>query len=106
MSDTPISSEHIYSEANAGRMGARMMAVVAEGKSWQGLFAPTPEMEAVAIMAAVPLWKPELLMPENPRWFWTASIRPEVLWRSLHSAQLVALTTFSDLVQEAREHQG
>jgi adenine-specific DNA methylase len=31
MSGTPIASEHIYGEANAGRMGAQLMAVVAEG---------------------------------------------------------------------------
>ncbi|MFO0729649.1 MAG: hypothetical protein U0231_13110 [Nitrospiraceae bacterium] len=31
MSDSPIAPEHIYTEAQCGRMGARLMAIVAEG---------------------------------------------------------------------------
>src|SRR5690606_32421245 len=31
MSRTPIPPDYIYAEANAGRMGARLMAIVAEG---------------------------------------------------------------------------
>src|ERR1035437_1937066 len=68
MSDTPIASAHIYSEAKAGRMGARLMAIVAEGDRGRVYLAPTPEMEAVALTAQ-PTWKPDLSMPENPRWF-------------------------------------
>jgi putative DNA methylase len=42
MSGTPIASEHIYGEANAGRMGARLMAIVAEGTRGRVYLAPTP----------------------------------------------------------------
>ena len=49
MSGMPIASEHIYGEANAGRMGARLMAIVAEGDRGRVYLAPTPEMEAVAL---------------------------------------------------------
>jgi putative DNA methylase len=68
MSGTPIASDHIYSEAQAGRMGARLMAIVAEGDRGRVYLAPTPEMESVALTAQ-PTWKPEVAMPENPRWF-------------------------------------
>lgn len=102
MSGTPIASEHIYSEANAGRMGARLMAIVAEGESGRLYIAPTPEMEAVARQAR-PTWKPEVTMPQNPRWFSPPLYGLTTYGDLFTSRQLVALTTLSDLAQEARE---
>jgi putative DNA methylase len=102
MSNAPIASDHIYGEANAGRMGARLMAIVAEGDRGRVYLAPTPEMEAVALTAQ-PTWKPELAMPENPRWFSPPLYGLKTYGDLFTPRQLVALTTFSDLVQEARE---
>jgi putative DNA methylase len=102
MSDTPIASNHIYDEANAGRMGARLMAIVAEGDRGRVYLAPTPEMEAIALTAQ-PEWKPEVAMPENPRWFSPPLYGLKTYGDLFTPRQLVALTTFSDLVQEARE---
>jgi len=102
MSGTPIASEHIYAEANAGRMGARLMAIVAEGDRGRVYLAPTLEMEAIALTAQ-PTWKPEVAMPENPRWFSPPLYGLKTYGDLFTPRQLVALTTFSDLVQEARE---
>ncbi len=102
MSGAPIASDHIYGEANAGRMGARLMAVVAEGDRGRVYLAPTPEMEAIALTAQ-PEWKPEVAMPENPRWFSPPLYGLKTYGDLFTARQLVALTTFSDLVQEARE---
>ena len=102
MSGTPIASDHIYGEANAGRMGARLMAIVAEGERGRVYLAPTAEMEAIALTAR-PEWKPELAMPQNPRWFSPPLYGLKTYGDLFTARQLVALTTFSDLVQEARE---
>ena len=102
MSGVPIASSHIYSEANAGRMGARLMAIVAEGERGRVYVAPTPEMEATALTAQ-PAWKPEVSMPENPRWFSPPLYGLKTYGDLFTPRQLVALTTFSDMVQEARE---
>jgi putative DNA methylase len=102
MSDSPIASNHIYDEANAGRMGARLMAIVAEGDRGRIYLAPTREMEAIALTAK-PEWKPEVAMPENPRWFSPPLYGLKTYGDLFTSRQLAALTTFSDLVQEARE---
>ncbi len=102
MSGTPIASDHIYSEANAGRMGSRLMAIVAEGERGRVYLAPTAEMEAIALTAE-PEWKPELAMPENPRWFSPPLYGLKTYGDLFTPRQLMALTTFSDLVQEARE---
>jgi putative DNA methylase len=101
MSKTPIASDYIYGEASAGRMSARLMAVVAEGECGRVYLAPTPEMEAIALTAQ-PTWKPELAMPDNPRWFSPPLYGLRTYGDLFTHRQLVALTTFSDLVQEAR----
>jgi putative DNA methylase len=102
MSTTPIASDHIYSEAKAGRMGARLMAMVAEGERGRSYVAPTSEHE-VAALEAKPGWKPELAMPENPRWFSPPLYGLTSYGDLFTPRQLVALTTISDLVQEVRE---
>jgi len=100
VSGAPIASDHIYAEANAGRMGARLMAIVAEGERGRVYLAPTPEHEAVARQAK-PEWKPEVAMPENPRWFSPPLYGLKTYGDLFTPRQLVALTTFSDLVGEA-----
>lgn len=102
MSGTPIAPEHIYSEANAGRMGARLMAVVADGDPGRVYFTPTPDHETSAL-EAIPDWKPEVAMPDNPRWFSPPLYGLKTYGDLFTSRQLVALTTFSELVQDVRE---
>jgi putative DNA methylase len=102
MSGTPIASDYIYGEANAGRMGARLMAIVAEGERGRVYLAPTPEHEAAA-WKPTPEWKPDAAMPNNPRWFSPPLYGLRTYGDLFTPRQLVALTTFSDLVGEARE---
>ncbi|WP_308388542.1 DUF1156 domain-containing protein [Acidithiobacillus sp. AMEEHan] len=102
LSDTPIEPQHIYTEANAGRMGARLMAIVAEGLRGRLYLAPTAEHETIARQAQ-PEWKPDVAMPENPRWFSPPLYGLTKYGDLFTPRQLVALTTFSDLVGEAIE---
>jgi putative DNA methylase len=102
MSGAPIASAHIYGEATAGRMGTRLMAIVAEGDRGRIYLAPTDEMEGIALTAK-PKWKPEIPMPENPRWFSPPLYGLKTYGDLFTPRQLEALTTFSDLIQEARE---
>ena len=102
MSTTPIEGDYIKVEGVAGRMGARLMAIVAEGNRGRVYLAPTPEMEAIALTAD-PSWRPETPLPDDPRNFWTPAYGLVTYGDLFTSRQLVALTTFSDLVQEARE---
>jgi putative DNA methylase len=102
MSSTPISGDHIKAEGQAGCMGARLMAIVAEGERARVYLSPTAGMEALA-KTAEPTWVPEGSFVEDARAF-TPYIYGLKEWRHLFTPrQLVALTTFSDLVQEARE---
>jgi putative DNA methylase len=102
LSNIPMEGDYIKSEGCAGHMGATMMAIVAEGIRGRIYLAPTAEMEAIA-RSAKPKWKPETLMPINPRWFSPPDYGMPS-WSDLFTPrQLVALTTFSDLIAEVRE---
>lgn len=100
MSGTAIEPKYIYAEANGGRMGARLMAIVAEGPRGRVYLQPTREHEGVAQNAS-PDWKPSVVMPDNPRWFSPPLYGLKTYGDLFTPRQLVALTTFSDLVQVA-----
>jgi putative DNA methylase len=102
MSDAPVTYDYIREQGKLGRMGARLMAIVAEGDRGRVYLAPAPEMEAVALNAK-PEWRPDVALPVNPRDFKTPNYGLMKFADLFTPRQLVALTTFSDLVQEARE---
>ncbi|MBU1411232.1 DUF1156 domain-containing protein [Myxococcota bacterium] len=102
LSNAAIEPAHIYREALAGRMGARLLAVVAEGSRSRLYLDPSMDMETVA-HSAQPAWKSDVKMPENPRWFSPPLYGLTTYGDLFTPRQLVALTTFSDLVGEARE---
>lgn len=101
MSDMPIEPDYIKSEGRDGRMGARLMAIVTEGDHGRVYLAPTEEHEAIAKQAN-PTWKPDLKLSDDKRAFWTPPYGICTYGDLFTPRQLVALTTFSDLVQEAR----
>ena len=102
LSKTAISGDYIKSEGKAGRIGARLMAIVAEGQRGRIYLSPTAEQESTA-QSAKPAWRPETPLPDDPRNFWTVQYGLTKFGDLFTARQLVALTTFSDLVQEARQ---
>ncbi|MHB1752165.1 MAG: DUF1156 domain-containing protein [Acidiferrobacter sp.] len=102
MSNSPFRYSYIDDEANAGRMDARLMAIVAEGIRGRVYLSPTAEMEAIA-RTAQPMWKPDA--PSRGTWASNAQGRRygfRTFGDYFTPRQLVALTAFSDLAQEAR----
>jgi len=100
VSGAPMDGAHIKAEAQAGRMGARLMAIVAEGDRGRVYLSPTPEHEGVA-QEANPQWQPEGEMVEDARAF-TPYLYGLKAWRDLFTQrQLAALGRFSELVSEA-----
>ena len=101
LSGSPIEPKYIKAEGKAGRMGARLMAIVAEGNRSRIYLAPNEEHEEIA-KKAKPEWKPETPIAPDPRALWTPPYGLETYGDLFTPRQLVALSTFSDLVQEAR----
>jgi len=100
MSGTPITYDYIRAEGQAGRMGARLMAIVAEGERGRVYLPPTPEHEAIA-REARPHDVPETELPPKALGF-SVQEYGMTRWCDLFTPrQLVALTTFSNLVGEA-----
>lgn len=94
--------QHLKDEGMAGRMGAQLMAIVTEGKNGRNYHPPTAEHERIAAQAK-PEWKPAGEMATDPKNIW-CKIYGLIDFADLFTPrQLVALTTFSDLVGEARE---
>ncbi len=102
MSATPITGDYIKAEGKAGRMGARLMAIVAEGDRGRVYLRPTPEHEAVAFKAK-PEWKPEVTISGSTQYLGVKPYGMDRFDQLFTDRQIVALTTFSGLVQEARE---
>ncbi|MGD0856109.1 MAG: DUF1156 domain-containing protein [Dehalococcoidia bacterium] len=103
MSNTPFGYAYIDDEANAGRMGAKLMAIVADGEHGRVYLPATSEMEKVA-HSARPLWKPDIA--SRGTWASNAQGRSygfKTFGDYFTPRQLVALTAFSDLIQETRE---
>ena len=102
LTDAPIPGDHIKAEGIAGRMGARLMAVVAKGRYGRLYVDPTEEVEQTT-RTAVPEWRPKESLPKNPRWFSPPEYGMPTYADLFTGRQLLALGTFSDLVGEVRE---
>ncbi len=102
ISGTPISGDYIKAEGKAKRMGARLLAIVAEGFRGRVYLAPTAEAETIAKQLHAE-WKPN---GEVPARLTGGTCVPYGLtdWGDLFTQrQLVTLTTFSDLMKETRK---
>ena len=99
---TSVPLDHVRAEGKAGRMGAQMMAIVAEGKRGRIYLPPDEEHERIAA-SAQPEWAPETELPEQALGFRVQNYGLTHHRDLFTPRQLVALTTFIDLVGEARE---
>jgi len=96
-----VDLKHVRAEGRAGRIGASLMAVVAEGGR-QRLYLASDSAQTDAAAVARPADVPEAGIPPQAPSF-RVQAYGMTKWADLFTdRQLVALTTFSDLVAEAR----
>ncbi|HVC07354.1 MAG TPA: DUF1156 domain-containing protein [Solirubrobacterales bacterium] len=93
---------HIREEGCAGRLGQVLMSVVSEGQKRRTYLPPTAE-HVVAAQVDEPTESVVGDIATNPRWFSPPAYGLTKFADLFTSRQLLALTTFSDLVVEARE---
>ena len=103
LSGAPISGKHIRRESMAGRMEARLMALVAEGLHGRVFLDPTEVMDD-STKAAQPAWRPGQAMNRDTSNLVSGRGYGFFSWADIFTdRQLVALGTLSGLVSEARE---
>jgi putative DNA methylase len=105
MSGTPIEGDYIKAEGMAGRMGARLMAIVAEGKLGRVYLSPQAEHEhlARAADAGDAASSIHVAIANDPRALWCLLYGLDHFDQLFTARQLVALTTFSNIVPEAQQ---
>lgn len=102
LSETPMDGDYIKAEGRAGRIGARLMAIVAEGDRERVFVAPLPEHEAIADQASAP-WKPDIEFFQKALGFRVGNYGM-TRWSDLFTErQLAVLATLSELSQEASD---
>ncbi|MDO5699264.1 MAG: DUF1156 domain-containing protein [Dermatophilus congolensis] len=99
---TPFTYDYIRDAGKRGEIGAHLIAVVAEGVRGRVYVTPTPEQVAAANVVR-PDSGIDADVPTNPRWFSPPAYGLTKFSDLFTNRQLVALTTLSDLVGEARE---
>lgn len=96
--DAPLPLKYIREEGKAGRMGTVQLAVVAEGPSGRAFCEAADPIDLSGIRSDLELGP----VPVNPRDFKTPNYGM-VDWEQLFTErQLLALTTFSDLLVDVR----
>ncbi|WP_231296342.1 DUF1156 domain-containing protein [Arthrospira platensis] len=100
--DTSVKLDYVRSEGCEKRMGAKLMAIVAEGKNGRIYLPPTKQQENIAF-SAKPTWKPETELSTHSQYMAAPRYGMTKHADLFTSRQLVALTTFSDLVGEAKD---
>lgn len=102
VSDTPISGNYIKAEGQAQRLGYRLLAIVADGLRGKVYLEPTSEHEIIAKQVES-TWKPDVEFFQQALGFRIGNYG-FTKWSDLFTPrQLVALSTFSDLVSEAAD---
>ncbi len=99
---TAVPLAYIRTEGKSKRMGTRLMAIVAEGHR-RRVYLPPASVHEAAADVPIPDGVPDTDIPYNPRYLTAPNYGMTKHADLFTCRQLTALTTFSDLVWEARE---
>lgn len=102
LSGSPVEPKYIKAEGVAGRMGQKLMAIVAEGNKGRVYLPPSSEHEKIAF-SAKSSWRPNTDIPPDKRSMFTPLYGLTKFSDLFTERQLTSLSTFSDLVSEAVE---
>lgn len=100
--ESHVDLKYVRSEGKAGRIGAALMAVVAQGQRSRVYVTPNADHTSFADVRQ-PSGVPRGRIPDKAPSFRVQAYGFENYYDLFTNRQLVALTTFSDLVSEARK---
>ena len=103
LSGSPISADYIRAEGKAGRIGFKLMAIVADGKPGRLYLSPSAQDENTA-HSAIPDWQPDIKFFVDALGFRIGKYGL-TQWSDLFTPrQLLILSSLCKLVKEARNH--
>lgn len=102
MSRTPIAGDYIKNQAKNGKMGSRLMAVIAESDHGRVYLAPSTQLEAVPSEANSD-GQPDVLIGGSTQYIGVKPYGMEKFAQLFTGRELVTLKTFSELISEVSE---
>jgi putative DNA methylase len=102
LSGASMPFSYVRSQGQSNGLGVRLMAIVAESQRGRIYLSPDDNHEKIALSAR-PRWQPDGELPNNPRDFKTPNYGLKTFASLFTSRQLLGLTTFCDLVADARQ---
>ena len=101
-SNSPIDPKYIKSQAAAGKLGRKLLAVAVDSKIGRLYVSPNDEHE-IAANSAHPSWRPEVPISGSTQYLGVKPYGMHQFDQLFLDRQLLALTTFSNLVEESIE---
>ncbi|MGC8489865.1 MAG: DUF1156 domain-containing protein, partial [Clostridia bacterium] len=102
VSGVPIPESYVKAEARAGRLGCRLLAVVAQAPKGRVYLSPTGAAERAARIDPPIVSGLDQHLADDPRSIWCVGYGLTTFADLFTARQLTALTTFSDLIADAR----
>ena len=103
LTGSAIGGNYIKAEGSAGRMGARLLAIVAKAHRGQIYVTPTARDEEIADLAVVEDDVADLPTSTHPQYMGCVGFGLDNFRKLFTRRQLAALALFSDLIDEVRE---
>lgn len=97
-----VSDDYIKQESAAGKMGAELLAIVAEGRHGRFYVSPNEE-HRMAANCPKPDDYPDQFLPYDPRNIWCVNYGLDTYDKLFTNRQLQAMTAFGQLVSEAQK---
>lgn len=97
-----ITADYVKAEGMAGRMGWKLLAIVAEGKGGRRYVSATPDHEEQAFTEK-PAWRPEFPLSQHPQYMSVTKYGPKNISDLFMDRQTIALNTFIDCVPRVVE---
>jgi len=99
LSDDAITAEYVKSEGMAGRMGWKLMAIVAQSSKGR-LYVPPVDYHETVAFSESPDWRPEFPLSQHPQYMSVTNYGPTNISDLFMDRQTIALNTFIDLIPE------
>jgi putative DNA methylase len=102
LSGATIPLDYIRDEGKAGRLGARMLAIVCEGKSERVYLSPIKDQEDNVARLTLPKDIPDTDLPKAALGFRVQNYGMVKHRHLFTDRQMIAMTTFCDMIKEVR----